>query len=535
MRSKGPSGADAFDAFIDRMGSTARKPNLYRYEPMPHQELFHQSLKKGRILFGGNRGGKTYSGSADDLLIATHRHPHRQHLYRQGPLNIRFIGVDFDRGINEGAIPIYQQLLPPSFLKNGSWEDSYDRQGHKLTLADKTTISFMSYEQHANKFQIVALDHIHFDEEPPEAIFKESMLRLVDHSGSWTLSETPVQQLEWVQDQLIEPAEAGLRDDIDVFYLDTRDNTHLPSEELATLEATMTEEEKIVRLAGKYPGGNLVFPEFDRKYPSVIPAEAFTLTDEHVVYCSMDYGYANPTVFAYTAVHPDGTITTFKLLYAPNIIVSEWVKLVHKANREVGELLGLGPDNGWRPHLYVGDPSIGSRGGAGQTGITIQQAYSMGGIPIAVEGIVAARTKNQNIGLNKMHTYLRKRPATHPDRPGQPWWQITDECPQGINEMKKARKPKQTAANKEVKNTSEEIRDKDNHFIDAIKYLFILTHDLRPVEYRDEADDLTPEEAGMLNLPMPAPTTHQQAYDAMVSDKSAWEIHGGDNYASLED
>lgn len=471
---------DILDSFLGDIERAYRLPNINRYEPLPEQDLFHQSQNKNRILFGGNRGGKTFGGIADDVKILTHRHEHRGHMYPDGPVRMRFIGVDFERGIDQAALPLFAQLIPISFLIDGSWERSYSKSRHILTLKDKSTVSFMSYEQDPDKFQAVSLHHIHFDEEPPFPIFKESRLRLLDTAGTWTLSETPVQQLEWVQDELITPTEDGERTDIDIFYLDTRQNIHLPVDELRDLEKELTPEEAIIRLSGRYPSGSLVFPEFDKKL-HVIPAKDFVLTPEHRVYCSMDYGYSNPSAWLWTAVDEEGNITTFRSLYAKKIVVSEWVPLIESVNAEIAAMLGV---EGWRPYLYIGDPAI-THHSNGVTGTTIQQEYSMLGIPINVGGIVKTRTGNQNVGLNKMHTYLLRRP----DRPEKPWWQLTDNNQDLINEVKKARKPKQTLKAQEEKNASEEIRDKDNHAIDAFKYLCMYTHELRPERFTEEDRD----------------------------------------------
>lgn len=529
---------DVLGVFTERIAQAVRAPNINRYTPLANQELFHQSTAKGRILFGGNRAGKTFGGGADDVMILLKRHPYRSHLYpTEGPIRMRFIGVDFDRGIKQSALPLFSQLIPPSKLINGSWEDSYRPSDHMLTLADKSTVSFMSYEQNANKFQAVSLHHIHFDEEPPEQIFDESMLRLVDTGGSWTLSETPVQQLEWVQDKLIEPAESGTRTDIDVFYLDTRENTNLPVEELIALESTLTEEEKLVRLQGKYKGGSLVFPEFERKAPNVIPDEEFQLTREWAVYESMDYGYANPTAWLWTAVHPDGRIITFRCLYSKGVVVEEWAALVLSMRKSIARDYGL-TDDEYAEMLgfTVGDPSINQANG--QTGLSVQQAYAIGGVYIGIEGIVQARAQNQNIGLDKMHTYLRPRPAHHPTMPGIPWWQILASCTPLIDELKKARKPRQTYATAQIKNGSEQIRDKDNHAIDAAKYKFIVAHDLRPEHYR-QADDEAFEKLGAALGAAPLPAQrHPDVYAAMMSGSSTpWTIHGasGSDYRSLEE
>lgn len=538
MPSKKPQSLDELlGAFVGNVERTARLPNIYRYEPMPMQDLFHQSQTKGRILFGGNRAGKTFGGGADDVLMLTHRHPHRQHLYPEGPLRMRWIGVDFERGIDQAALPLFSQLVPPSMLIDSSWEKSYSQSRHLLTLADGATCSFMSYEQDADKFQAVSLHHVHMDEEPPKPIFQESMLRLLDTNGTWTISETPVQQLEWIQDELIEPAESGKRADIQVFYLDTMDNIHISTEAKLELFGLLNEEERIVRQLGKYPGGSLVFPEFDRKWPFVIERDMFQLTPEWRVYESMDHGYENPTAWLWTAVHPDGSIVTFESRYAAHIVVSEWAKIIHVVRNSICEKYGL------RLEAYMemlggtfGDPAIADGGNSSaQTGITHQQVYSLGGIYIATDGIRQARAGKQNIGLDKIHSYLRKRPAAHP-RGDLPWWQTTDNNTALIDEMKKARKPRQSLNNKEVRSGSEQIRDKDNHAIDAIKYLFMITHDLRPLNYREDDDRAFRELGARLNAaPLPS-VTHADVYaNVMSKEKTLWNVHGADSYFAMEE
>jgi phage terminase large subunit-like protein len=526
---------DLLGQFSDRLSVTARVPNAYRFKPMPVQDLFLQSQAKLRVLFGGNRAGKTHIGVADEVLVLMRRHPYRQHLYPEGPLRMRFIGVDFERGIDQGAIPKFQELLPASYLINGSWDDSYSASQHMLTLLDGSTVSFMSYEQSANKFQIVSLHHTHFDEEPPKAIYDEDKLRHVDVAGTVTISETPVQQLEWIQDEIIEPAEAGMLPNTDIFYLSTLDNVNLPEAELAELVATMSAEEQVVRLQGRYKAGSLVFPEFERKYPFVIPAEGFRLiADHHAVYESMDHGYVNPTSWNWTAVAPDGGITIFKQLYASGLVVDEWAKAVKNMRRDICVQYGLTP----RTLVEMtrgtfGDPAIADSGNAAaQSGITIQQAYAIAGIHIATAGIRQARAGNQNIGLDKLHTYLRLRP----DKSGIPWQQITDECTPLIDELKKARKPKQLAANQAVKSSSEAIRDKDNHAIDAQKYLYIVTHDLRPMQHRSSNSHEAFVEMGKQMGAIPtAFTTHREVLKATMSSHTPWKIVESDSYASLED
>jgi phage terminase large subunit-like protein len=553
MPRKKLTAAEAIEQFTSRLEQIETRPTINRWTPMPQQEVFLQSQAKHRIAFGGNRAGKTAVTTADDAMVITRRHPHRQHMYADNrPLKMRIIGSDFERGVDQTLVPYIQQYIPPSFLINGSWEDSYRRAEHFLTLADKSTISFMSYEQDPDKFQSVSLDHVHYDEEPPQAIWREGRLRLLDTNGTSTISETPVQQLEWVQDEIIEPWQAGLLPDYDIITLRTLDNIHLSAEAVAELVADMDEDEKLIRLEGQYPPGkSKVFPEFTGKFPFVIPHQLF-LDRFHEdpgpwsFYESMDYGYVNPTAWIWTAVHTDGSIVTMHVRYAARVDVEAWAQIVKLTRRNLAGQLDLSQDDFMRKlRGTFGDPSIG-KGANGVTGTTIQQEYALRGVYIGTDGIYEARAGNNNFGLNQMHKYLKLRPAAAgiPASTGmlgaQPWWQITDagadfDYAQNdalIDEMRRARTPKQTLKQQDVKNPAEQIRDKDNHAIDATKYLYMVTHELRPWQFVERPDESFREVWTERFGPGSAPSLETApAYDDFDGRVAAqW-----DTYSSLED
>lgn len=504
----------ALDQFERRLTTAHEAPNINHYRPMPKQDLFHQDQTKNRILLGGNRSGKTYSGCADDIMILLRNHPFRNHMYADRPRRIRVIGTDFDRHIGDAILPLFQQLLPPSSLIDGSWEVSYRKAEHKLFLADGSWCSFMSYEQSPSVFQSVSLDHVHFDEEPPQPIFKESVIRVLDTNGTWTITETPVTQMEWLQDEIIEPADDGERRDVKVHRVSTLDNTHLPADELAEMQKTMTDAERKVRIEGQYLNDKLVFPMFERKAPYVISLVEFIAhfrknprfwsNDDGTpnIVASMDYGLANPTAWLWHAVARDGSMVTFCGLYQANVTIKDWAIRVKAAERAIARLLGL--PTSWQASVRVGDPAIAKRDN-GQTGLSNQQAYSLEGIHINVQGITSMRAGDYNVGLDKMRSYLSMRRGTLSPVTGEPgpWWQIAhteardwtpfiepvlvgelEQCigtTAFIDEMRRARRPKQTLIQQEQKNIPEQIRDKDNHAIDAAKYFVMLKHDLRPI------------------------------------------------------
>lgn len=529
---------EALAQFGQRLEQASHAPNINRYKPMPEQDIFHKVQTRHRVVTGGNQSGKSYSSTADDVLTQLRRHPHRQHLYADRPLRGRVIATDFDRGIGQVVLPYWQQMLPPSALVNGAWEDSYSKAERMLTLADGGQVSFMSYEQDPDKFQGVWLDWLHFDEEPPVPIWREGQVRLLKTGGCWTVSMTPVQQMEWLQDEVIDPAEDGLLPDVTVVHLDTRKNIHLSPTAITELESNLTEEQKRVRFQGQYLSGSLVFPEFERKYPNVIPQQRVSRFRPElgwIIYESMDYGYANPTAWIWTAVNEDGSIVVFDMMYEDHVTIEEWARRVLAKRAEIREALD---DPDWMPALTCGDPSIGAENN-GQTGVTNQQSYASHGVGIATKGLTATRSGNQNIGLDRFHTYLRHRPyAAGPSRStgeyGEPWLQVTENCTWLISEIRKARKPKQTLKQAEVKNNTEQIRDKDNHAIDAEKYLFMMLPDLRPPKFQTvEETEIPGVVRDQLRPAGVMPQTHDDAWRATISSDTRGR-RASDDYSLLE-
>jgi phage terminase large subunit-like protein len=534
-----PSLEEALGAFGQRLQQAATKPSINHYKPMPEQEIFHKLQTRHRLILGGNRGGKTFSSTADDVLVQLRRHPYRQHLYPERPLVGRFIGVDFERGVMQGAIPLFQQLVPPSKLRGGAWDTAFRPSEMMLYFEDGGRVSFMSYEQDPNKFQIVALDWVHFDEEPPKPIFDESRLRLLDSGGTMTISMTPVQQMEWIEDEIIDKVADGHLSEWSVTRLDTRKNIHLHEGAREELTQVLSEDEQKLRFEGQYLGKSLVFPQFRQVYPYIIPSQPLSRWRPDLgwqIWESMDYGLSNPTSWNWTATHYDGSVVVFKVIAAADVVVSQWAQIVHEMRQQIRDALG---DASWQPAGTFGDPAIGQKNqAAGASAMSVQQLYAMHGIGIATNGIVKARSANQNFGLDRFRTYLMARPhaagpAASTGELGAPWLQLTEDASKLAAEMRKARRPKQTLKQQEVANPKEEIRDKDNHSIDAEKYLFMSIPDLRPQRFQDLDEGGIPAEAYAAMRPAGSYiATHDDAFHATISsDRRSTDAS---SYSSLE-
>lgn len=431
----------------------AIKPNILGYQPHAKQMQFHTLQKKGRLYIGGNRSGKSYGAVAEDVWWLTGRHPFLK--TPDLPIRGRVVTVDFIDGLQRIMLPLFSQLLAPSMLVNGSWEDSYNKSERFLRLANDSTVEFMSYEQETEKFAGTSRHFVHFDEEPPLHIFNECGARLVDTNGNWWVSMTPVEGMTWTHDKLYEP---GINGDplIGVVEADMHDNPHLTPEAIEAYLSTLDDDERKAREHGTYVSlGGLVYKQF-KEATHVI--EPFIPPKDWLWYVSLDHGFNAPTAVLWHAVSPTGYTVTFAEHYKSEMILDEHAAAIKQKNKEFGK----------EPDYYVGDPAIAQRNGV--TGTSIQTEYAMRGIPIALGN------NNVEIGVAKVQNYLRFNPDT-----GKPNYQITQNCINYIAEMKKLRW--KTFASKKMQyenNPQEKIHKKDDHACDSARYFFTFLPDLKP-------------------------------------------------------
>lgn len=433
--------------FKEGLTRSITRPTIHGYKPHDKQIQFHTSNARGRLYIGGNRSGKTVGGVVEDIWWLRGQHPYRP--VPNPPVRGRIVTVSYIEGIQKIVIPELTRWIPPSDLKNGSWEDSYSKQERTLTLSNGSTVELMSYDQGLEKFAGTSRHFTHFDEEPPKSIFDECRMRLLDTGGDWWLTMTPVEGMTWVYDTLYLP---GLvpGGNIDVIKIDTAENPYISTAEIENAISGLDENEKKARKRGEFVQiGGRVYKEFSSdvhvlKEP-IIPPHNWT----H--YASLDHGFNNPTCWLWHAVSPNGSVVTYDEIYANERIVADFAKEIHKRN----SIQGRRP-----PEIYVGDPAIAQRNG--QTGDSIKIAYTLEGIPIVLGN------NNVHIGVNRMNQYLK-----------QGRWAITSNCGNLIRELNRVRwKIYDSPKKRHDNNAREEIHKKDDHAPDSARYFFSLMPDL---------------------------------------------------------
>lgn len=456
---------EVISSLADRFRLAARRPSMYGYVPHQKQEIFHKSKKQGRLYIGGNRAGKTTGGSIEAIWWLTGTHPYQK--TPPVPVQGRCVSVDFSQGVEKIVKPEVARWLPPSELKDGSWESSYNRETRTLTLENGSTLEFMSYDQHLEKFAGTSRTFCYFDEEPPQPIFVECKARLVDQAGHWWIAMTPVNGMTWTHDELYLPGKEGDAL-IEVVEVDITDNPHLNIGEIEQFLSGLSEDERKARKEGRYvASGGLIYSDFSSKniIDPVVPPKEWL----HAV--GMDFGLNNPTAGMWGAVNKEGTLIIYDEHYESGKVVGWHSKKIHEINKSHDRI----------PDYYVGDPSCRARDPI--TGTSIQLEYIENGIPIIL-GVNDVRA-----GIIRTAGLIRGTAVdTGEEKKFIPKLYITRNCVNLLYEIKRYRWS--VWAEKKArfdKNKKDEPHKKDDHALDAMRYLIMSRPQLDDGSYIPES------------------------------------------------
>jgi phage terminase large subunit-like protein len=437
---------DFLEELARKLTQAAKKPNVLAYLPNSdtHKE-FHISTKTGRVLQGGNRSGKSTAGIVESVWRATGRHPYQK--THDVPVRGRIVTVDKDNGIELIVKPLLKQWTPPSELVNGSWEDSFSSSKKSMTFRNGSVIDLKTHQQEVDAFAGVPLHFVHFDEEPPQAVFNECRLRLIDFNGCWYMTMTPVKGQNWIFDRFI----ATRSKNVQLFEVDIDSNPHLNQEALRILDEDLTDDEKEIRQKGNFvPAGGRILKMFNHSRHVIEAPES--IPDSWAIYVSIDHGFNNPSAILWHAVSPKGEVVTFFEHYKNKMIIKDHAARIKVVNKVFGIT----------PLIYTGDPSMAQK--TAETGNSALSIYRENGIPLTTyKRDVPGR-------IDKMNEYFQ-----------HDMWHITNKCPNLIKEVNGyAFKTHISPKVADRSNVREEPNKKNDHAVDSAGYFFNLMPYLTP-------------------------------------------------------
>ena len=278
-------------------------------EPIHYKQVdFHKCNKKNRWVFGGNRSGKTECGAVETVWYARGIHPYKDNKPRDGW--VVSLSQQVQRDVAQSKILSYlkpewiEEITMVSGKKSSASQGVIDTIYIKNVFGSISKIGFKSCDQGREKFQGTSLDYVWFDEEPPEDIYIECKMRVLDKNGEVYGTMTPLKGLTWVYEKIY----LNEARDEDVWYeqMSWEDNPYLNRSEIKKLSQVMSEEELNSRKYGNFMSGTgMVYSEFDITENVIEP---FDVPKSWYDKISIDPGLKNPLSTHWYACDYDGNI-----------------------------------------------------------------------------------------------------------------------------------------------------------------------------------------------------------------------------------
>lgn len=438
--------------YLEELAGAVEANPLLAFIPHPKQRAFLGAKQRKKVLFGGNRSGKTECAIANDIIQCVDEDSLPDHLkpYKklQPPVKGRIVTPKFAHH-EETTFPKLRALVPKNQLAGGSWETAFSKSRRVLTFANGSTVQFLTFDQDVDAHASVDLDFTHFDEEPEGqhgwSLYQENLARLIDRGGDFYLSMTPLLGMSWTHEEFGEVWEDGHDPDSDIFTDDKRfivridmdDNPHLSQEAKEEFLAAMTAEERRARKEGRFVHfGGMIYPEFDAEVHVRKELDLEHLSQlDHIV--AIDPGI-NTTAVVFIGFDRDNCAFVYDELYLHDndAIPENAAKLIHDRLERWGV----------EKPTYLIDPSARNR--ASVNADNVQAAYLRAGIlALAAQNAVEA-------GILEVKRRLQAKPTK---------LLIAERCEYLRWEIKRYRQ-------KPMENQSFEVVKRDDHAVDAMRY-----------------------------------------------------------------
>ncbi len=285
---------------------------LYNTGEKKHEKQldFHKCKKRNRWVFGGNRSGKTECGAVECVYVARGIHPYRKN--RKDAVGwVVSLSQQVQRDVAQKKILHYlrrdwiEDIVMLSGRKDAPEHGVIDLIRVKNVFGGISVIGFKSCDQGREKFQGASLDFVWFDEEPPEDVYQECRMRVLDRKGDVFGTMTPLKGLTFVYNEIY----LNRRKDPEVWYefMEWKDNPYLDAAEVEAIACGMDERTLQSRRYGRFAtaAAGLVYPEFDERVHVIEP---FAVPKEWQDGISIDPGLNNPLSAHWYAVDFDDNV-----------------------------------------------------------------------------------------------------------------------------------------------------------------------------------------------------------------------------------
>ena len=291
------------------------------------------------MVAGGNRAGKTQMGAQLAIAIAAGSGEHwvkdwmvlndiPQALIPEKPSTVWIGSLSYGDAL-EYLRPKLDQYFPTKGTNRRQW--GANNRGLAV-LPNNGRIVSMSCDSGREKWQGGSPSVVWLDEEPPEDVFDESMLRVVDAKGWVLVTATPLKGLTWMHDRFLDTPCSGFSTD----RISGLDNPYISSKKMKSAVAHLTEASQRSRLFGEFSSqAGLVYSEFS---PSLHIQEV-EIGADYERHRSIDFGSTHPFCCLWVAVIPSGALRPDPVLYVYQELYQTGLTTI-EAGRQINEMSG---------------------------------------------------------------------------------------------------------------------------------------------------------------------------------------------------
>lgn len=287
-----------------------------------------------RVLFWGNRTGKSEWGGMEAARVVLGEHPY----IPPGDGWVFCPSFDEQRDTTQEKILRYipeKRIVDKTWLRKGILKELMVQTGEKVYK-----ITFKSYEQGREKAQGAGKRFVWFDEEPPKDIFEECSVR--SEAGEplfmW-MTMTPIKGMTWVYNDLYLNTS---NNDLFVSTATWDDNPFLTEDQKAKMAGRLSAAALKVRREGKFMRQvGLVASWFDR----AVHVMDFDEVPHGDIYFGIDFGFSNPCAGLWVSVDANENIWVYDGFYGTgmtNPVILEKIRSKEAASGLTGRIDRIG-------------------------------------------------------------------------------------------------------------------------------------------------------------------------------------------------
>lgn len=432
------------------------------------QILFFQGKAKEKVLFGGNRSGKTYCAAMMTAFHITGRYPDYvpeearilPNETRRRQIRGRIFTVSYERGVAEIIWPKLMEVLPSEFRVSPKVSTNGSILG--ALFPNGASVSFLTYRQPVTELSGWTGDFVWMDEPPPSREFYVEAIRgVIDKGGFVYVSATPL-GCDWFDAYLLDSGtnDPNERYKVMSVRIDVRDNPFLPPEEVDWWVRRLPASEFRARVQGMPSSmASRVFMPFVRPKdhfikPFPLPFRDGGTPDGWNLVMSLDPHDAHPAAMLWWAVwDPELSAGKSRIVQ----VAESWNPRTMTIQGAIEEIAEVEKNLGAPAVFRVIDPNFGLKKST-VTGKTVMEEYVLQSRRMGYPLTFVPGDDKISYGHFKVRSLLEGR---LPD--GSPQFTIFNSCQATIQSLMRYRFKDQATGKVE--------NNRYKHFPDCLRYL----------------------------------------------------------------